>query len=449
MGAMRLGKFAKYLLAEGHDLLVLTPKGNPLPQTLPLETPPERIRTTGWLDVNAPPASLAKLRNRWTARGTGSARGHAEAATGADSTGAESTGAESTGAESTGGRSGGLLARLAELYMDLFNFPDSRIGWLPFALFGARRILRRWTPDLIFASGPPFTTLIAGHLLHRFTRVPWVAELRDRWTDDPYFPPPDWRLGVEAKLERRILSTARALITVSQPWAEFYAEKYGKPALAVYNGFDPDDYGQDRPAEPPRDDILRIVYTGRIYPGRRDPSALFAALALLAGRISARVEFYGCPDAAVRPLARRHAVDDLVFTQAHIPYAEAVAVQQAADVLLLLQWNDPKEQGNVPGKLFEYLGARRPILGLGLESGVPATIIRERSAGLYSNDPAAIARQLELWARAKREAGAVPALPEAACAGFSRDQQFRELDAFLRRLLGQAPADGQRSVSGS
>ena len=139
----------------------------------------------------------------------------------------------------------------------------------------------------------------------------------------------------------------------------------------------------------------------------------------------------------------------LVFTQAHIPYAEAVAVQQAADVLLLLQWNDPKEQGNVPGKLFEYLGARRPILGLGLESGVPATIIRERSAGLYSNDPAAIARQLELWARAKREAGAVPALPEAACAGFSRDQQFRELDAFLRRLLGQAPADGQRSVSGS
>ena len=132
----------------------------------------------------------------------------------------------------------------------------------------------------------------------------------------------------------------------------------------------------------------------------------------------------------VLPLARELGIADRVVVHPHLPRAQAAAIQQQADVLLLMQWDDPREQGNLPGKLFEYLGARRPILGLGLEDGVPAEIIRERAAGCFSNDPAEIALQLSAWLDTKRRL--VPAGPARAAAGFTRAEQFAA-GAALRR----------------
>ena len=77
----------------------------------------------------------------------------------------------------------------------------------------------------------------------------------------------------------------------------------------------------------------------------------------------------------------------------------------------------------------------RPILLLGLREGVPATIIRERQAGFFSNDPAEIAAQLRLWLKMKRNAGGVPSLPEAARQGYARDDQFAKLDRFLTEVV--------------
>ncbi len=108
-----------------------------------------------------------------------------------------------------------------------------------------------------------------------------------------------------------------------------------------------------------------------------------------------------------------------------------LARQSEADILLLLQRDHSSDEGNVPAKVFEYLGALRPILLLGYEKGVLAGMIRERDAGLISNDPAIIAAQLEAWI-AQLPAGGVPALPETARAGLSRAEQFAVYQAFLR-----------------
>jgi hypothetical protein len=116
-----------------------------------------------------------------------------------------------------------------------------------------------------------------------------------------------------------------------------------------------------------------------------------------------------------------------------VPYRDSVALQKTADVLLLLQWNHPKEQGNVPAKLFEYLAAMRPILGLGLSDGVPARIIRERAAGLFANEPEAILGQLRRWLAEKRANGVIAALPPESRRGFSRAEQFDRLIDFLAR----------------
>jgi len=99
-----------------------------------------------------------------------------------------------------------------------------------------------------------------------------------------------------------------------------------------------------------------------------------------------------------------------------------------------MQWNDPREQGNCPGKFFEYIASLRPVLILGLEDGVPATIARERFAGFCANDPEAIAERLKAWLKEKEQFGHVRPLPPAAREGLSRTIQFEKLEQFLTKL---------------
>ena len=419
MGALRVGKLARYLLSRGHDTRVLSARDLPRPQTLPQDFPEDRVVRTPWWDVNKLPKTVARWlrgRNKAAARNPDPAPGPGPS--------------QSASAQAGGRAAGSLRSALSGLYTNLVNFPDAYVGWVPPSVAAGRRMLKAWLPDLIFATGPPFTALIAARILARSFRVPWVIEFRDRWSDDPYYPPPAWRQWLERTVERRLIGSAAALVTVSEPWAHVYRQTYGKPTVTIFNGFDPADFPEAGTGAP-EPGVLRIVHTGRIYPGRRDPSPLFEAVSQMDQAQDVRMVFLGAEASSVAALAERHGVTALVETHPHVPYAEALAAQRQADILLFMQWNDPQEQGNVPGKLFEYLAVRRPILGLGLEDGVPASIIRDRSAGVFCNDPRGIAGHLSQWLAEKREKGRIEPLPESVRAGFARDEQFTKLETVL------------------
>lgn len=416
IGAVRVGKFARFLLERGHDIGVVAGKYWGHPETMPLGVELKRIVHANSFNINA---VLQRLRHALRRRAAAPVESTSHAA--------------NPGAE--GGRTS-ILHRLAAFYQNLTNLPDNRVGWMPWAYAGCIHLCRDWRPDLIFASGPPFTAHVAAALASNRLRIPWVAELRDRWADDPYDPPPPWRLAVDQGLERRVLGSARALVTVSEPWAEFYRRKYDKPVATIYNGYEPAEFdfaaseGSPGTATP-----LIIGYTGGIYPGKRDPTPVFEALRLLGKEgESIRVIFRGSDPAAVLPLAERVGVAHVVEALPPIPYRQSLEFQRQADVLLLMQWNDPREQGSCPGKLFEYIASLRPVLVLGLDDGVPATIVRLRQAGFCSNDAAEIAGQLRVWLRQKQELGHVPSLPVSAREGLSRIIQFERLEEFLLKV---------------
>jgi glycosyltransferase involved in cell wall biosynthesis len=139
----------------------------------------------------------------------------------------------------------------------------------------------------------------------------------------------------------------------------------------------------------------------------------------------------------VLPLAETAGVRDQIAVYPGVPFRQSVALQHEADILLLMQWNDPREQGNVPAKLFEYMATGRPILGIGIEDGVPARLIDARGAGIYANDPDRIAAQLGRWVEEKRATGRVTPVDPAARIGLARDEQFDTLLGFLETLLAQ------------
>ena len=415
VGAVRTGKFAKFLLEEGHTLRVLAGPAV-APRSLPLEIPEALITRAalpgpGWVDT---------LLQRLHRRAAAAPAGPAPAAPASSQEG------------------------LRNHYYAWRHFPDRQAGWRGPALASGRRLLREFRPDLIVASAPPYTGLLVARRLAREARLPWVAELRDPWSRNPYSVFPSWRRALDIQLERRTLRPAAALVTVSPTVTAELRRRYpGKPVQTVLNGLSQEDL-----APPPHrapSDTLSIVYTGTIYVGRRDPSPLFAAIERLGSRRErVLVQFYGPNASEVIPLASRFGVAQCVAVNSPVPYRQSLSIQGGADALLLLQRNDPTDEGNIPAKVFEYLGARRPIILLGYEGGIVAEMIRARGAGLTSNDPAIIAAQLERWIDLL-PAG-IPPLPASAVQGLGREAQFRSYVDFLQQ---QAPAADRPARAGA
>jgi glycosyltransferase involved in cell wall biosynthesis len=414
VGAIRVGKLARYLDRRGHDLRVLTTDIGE-DRSLPLEIPKEQVICTDYCQrADWLPLLVRCFRRRPPA--TSDADGEASQARGR-------------------GSSKSLWDALRRHYQGLMHIPDLRRDWIKTAIPAGRRLIEKWKPDIIFASAPPFTGLIIASRLSRAFDIPWIADFRDLWVDNPYYSEPGWRRRIDAVLERATVRGAAALVTVSPVWAEQLRRRHGKAAEVVFNGYAEEDFPE--PAlQADQGEVLTIRYTGSIYRGFRDPSAVFAAIGLLHDSLRNRVmvEFFGDASDEVLTSATKHRIRDRVAVRPPVPYRRALELQMTADILLLLQWGDRRDEGNLPGKIFEYLYARRPILFIGYEHGVAARLIRERGAGLVSNTPELIRDQLQAWIEDKL-AGRLCRLDPSVSRGLSRDDQFRKLEHILTKIL--------------
>src|SRR6266404_6292748 len=263
--------------------------------------------------------------------------------------------------------------RVLSLAKYLLSYPDSTKGWTSFALAAVQEIRRQNLEiDTIVTTSPPISSHLIGREAKDILGCPWIADLRDLWTQN---------LGerrsnlLQIGLEKRTLRQADGLITVSDPWATRLERRYPEKKIwSITNGFDPDDF--DSPA-PPLTEEFSITYTGELYAGQRDPTILFEVLSDLIkdGSIPAselRVRFYGHIEAWLPALIDKFGLN------------EAVAHQRESQILLLLPWSNPKETGHHSAKLFEYLAAARPILAMGGSRGVITETLESAEAGFHA-----------------------------------------------------------------
>lgn len=419
VGAVRTGKIAEYLTRFGHDVRVVSAREQNVPTaTLPLPLDSARVTYAGWWG----PRRLVDL-----ILGRGATLGDRNAA----------------GVQADDGSPRRGVARIAAAAKTLAYFPDAQIGWMPFALRAADVVTRNWRPDVIIASASPATSLLVAARLARRLGVPWIADLRDLWVANHAYDHPSWRRRVEERLERSVLRSAAGLVTVSAPLADSLRE-FGRPVAVVTNGFDP----ADAPPVTPSNSraaraTLEIVYTGTVYEGRQDPTPLFEAMARI-GDPRLRVRFIGSAPSMVRALAARAGVEEQVECAPSVPHADAIREQRDADALLLLLWNDPAQPGVFTTKIFEYLAARRPILGVGYPAGVAADLLRERDAGVVTDSADCLVPVLREWLVALDRGERIADLPPDVAAGLTREDQIRHLERFVREVTPHAAAIARR-----
>lgn len=322
--------------------------------------------------------------------------------------------------------------KLADLYWDLMFIPDKHLFWVETATRAGLEWTADWQPDLIYSSGPPHSGHMIAARLGKALQAPWVAELRDEWAGNPYGLESWLRSVIEHRLERQTLGQAKALVALTVTTRQSLIDTYGKPTTLSMNGFDPADFAglEDVPALDPTK--LTIMHAGSIYIGKRDPSALFAATAKL-GPLKDKVSllFYGEQADSLQSLARQHGVEAQVTISPPIARQQVLELERRTDVLLMCRWDNPADDGIIPGKLFEYIGAERPILSIGSETGEAADIVRQGGFGVVSNNPDVLADQMRAWIAEKEAHPRLPDVRSPHKNRYTRGGQFDLLDRFL------------------
>ncbi len=294
--------------------------------------------------------------------------------------------------------------RWKRLLVSMMRIPDDLQGFIAPALLRALPLIRDGA-ELLYTTAPPFSDHLAGLLLKSITGVRWAAEFRDPWTENPEAPS-EWRSrpahAAHRWLERRCLARADRIVAVAGATHELLAAKVhprqrGKVILAL-NGIDRLEPGE----RPGTGGPFRIVYTGSFSAGR-DPRTFLQALASLRARLALtpadlQVEIIGHARSyhgmSVEGYARDLGVADLISFADWMPQDVCRGHLREADLLLLL-FRDQRIQ--IPNKLFDYLGAWRPILALVDPDGEAARMLR-RAGGHHlvtENTSAAMEKALE------------------------------------------------------
>lgn len=340
-----------------------------------------------------------------------------------------------------------VLYKSIRLMEPVYTLPVIRIltlepiGWYSHALKKGLEILCKEKFDIIFSSYGPSTSHLVASKLHRQTGIPWVAEFRDLWSLNHYVRKIQPFHFLEKKLEKKVMKGCDLLVTVSEPWAEQLQGLHSKKVAVIHNGFDEEDYLENVPLTTK----FTITYTGNIYPGKRDPQTLFKAIAELEeeGKISPNdfeVRFFGGGTlTSLLPAIRHYNLEGIVRIYGLVSFEESIRKQKESTVLLLLGWNDPREGGTYTGKVFEYLGARRPILAGSLKGDVVDELLRETGAGVVVNEVNEIKVLLSQWTKEFKESADILSYfkpDSAAISRYTRKQEAAKLAQLLEEVSG-------------
>lgn len=282
--------------------------------------------------------------------------------------------------------SGRVYTRALQLAKYFLAFPDETKGWVPFAQEAIAKLGSRGPKiDAIISTSPPISAHLVARRAKEVLGCPWVADLRDLWTQNltsrfSLLQP------LARILESRTLGQADLLVTVSDQWNERLKSRYAhKSICTIANGFDPDEFA---PRRVPLTSRFSITYTGMLYEGRRDPSPVLESIHQLIfegamSRDQIALRFLGPMEPWLTAVIARYGLQDITECPGLLPRHLALERQQESQILLQLGWGDPRETGQHTGKLFEYLGSRRPILAVGGVPGALTDVLKETGAGVH------------------------------------------------------------------
>ena len=268
-----------------------------------------------------------------------------------------------------------------------FLIPDPRRFWIRPSVKFLQQYLNQNPVDAIITTGPPHSMHMIGlGLKQKNSNFKWIADFRDPWTNIDFYK--DLNLSfisdkIHHYYEQKVVQAADAVIVVSKGMEQEFIELKPKFLQVIPNGYDDADTDQ---LEYKLDDKFTISHIGTLN-AARNPKTLWKALSALIQendkfKKDLIIQLVGKVDFSVLEDIQHYGLTENLVKIDYIPHQQAVEKQKSSQLLLLLINNSGNAAGILTGKFYEYLAAKRPILGFGPINGDAAEVLNSTGAGV-------------------------------------------------------------------
>jgi hypothetical protein len=266
-----------------------------------------------------------------------------------------------------------------------FFIPDARIGWVKPSVRFLKKYLAKNEMDIVISSGPPHSLHLIAMALKEELGIKWVADFRDPWTTIHYHQ--SLRLNKRAqkkhlKLESKVLNNSDLVVVTSARTKKEFQNITSVPIEVISNGYD-----ILEKIEPNLDAQFSIAHIGSLLTNR-NPELLWEILSELKdeNKVFSKnllIKLVGAVSEDVLESLAVFGLTENYKTLGYVSHQEAIQIQHDAQVLLLVEMDSPETKSIIPGKLFEYVAANRPILAIGPDGSDVEGILKETNAGVY------------------------------------------------------------------
>ena len=280
-----------------------------------------------------------------------------------------------------------LLDRLLIFIRGNFFVPDSRIFWVRPSVKYLSNYISNNHIDTIITTGPPHSTHLIGMELKSKFKLKWFSDFRDPWTEIGYHNSLKLNSIIKKKhfkLEKAVLSKSDHVIVTSNRTKTLFSDYTTSPITVITNGFDTEIQNKIN-----LDENFTLTHVGFLS-NDRNPQILWSVLSDLVNELKGFKEKFklvlvGDTSPEILDSINLAGLNPYLKLTGTISHLEAIKYQNQSQLLLLLEANTIAASYIIPGKLFEYLSANRPIIAIGPEFSDIQTIILQTSTGKYFN----------------------------------------------------------------
>lgn len=283
----------------------------------------------------------------------------------------------------------GVVHKISVWVRANFFIPDARSLWVKPSVKYLVQYLKDNPVDAVFSDGPPHTNTLIAAKISQLTKTPWLMDWQDPWTQVDYYKmfPISKNSDMKHKsLEKLCINQASVSTIVSPSWKRDLESIGGKNVHVIPWGFDPEDYTQDV-LKNELDDFFSITHIGLLGEDRI-PYNLIDVLSEICDsnqdfKKDLKLELFGTVDHNLVSLIQDKGLSKNLITKNQIPRKEAISKIASSQILLLLLNRADNAEGRIPGKLFEYLYVKRPMVALGQGPSDVQGIVEDTKSGMY------------------------------------------------------------------
>ncbi|MDT0607402.1 glycosyltransferase family 4 protein [Croceitalea rosinachiae] len=263
-----------------------------------------------------------------------------------------------------------------------FFIPDARKYWVKPSVNAISKLVTEEKIQTIITTGPPHSVHLIGLQLKVKFDLQWIADFRDPWTSIGYHKKLKLTKASRQKhkfLEKQVLNSADQVVVTSNTTRTEFEKLTSKPVEVITNGFDGDKISTKL------DEKFTISHIGSLLTDR-NPTVLWQVLQELCDENSdfkkkLAIQLIGVVGDGVKESLTKHQLANHFTDLGYVSHSEILTFQAKSQVLLLLEIDSEETKGIIPGKLFEYLNARRPILALGPKNWEASSMVDKTKSG--------------------------------------------------------------------